>query len=192
MKKPDMKWLGLSLIMAASLLMVFAACDPNNGGEGADFDDTLYYTKTDVDSMISALETEIDQAVSEAVDAVEPVDGTADAIALAGIDWVGRTPVGFNVPGDGVERVIVEITGYNGTGSGEQFYICFGSSETNSETMAQFYLPADGGYHSFLGLVTIPDGATTMYGWHDTSPASAYDGDYTGFSIYVRPKLWLK
>lgn len=172
-----------ALVLAAAVVFLIS-CDPDGGGAGADFDAALYYTKTEIDAMI-------DSAVQEAVDAAEPVDDTSTALSLTGVDWAGRTG-NFAVPSGGVERVLVEVIASNGSVDEKICYITFGSSETNGQVIAQFTLPgSDAGYKQFLGIATVPAGATVMYGWHETVHAGAA-ADLTGVSISIKPKLWLK
>ncbi|HAK47353.1 MAG TPA: hypothetical protein DCO79_15720 [Spirochaeta sp.] len=46
--------------LAAILIFSFTSCDPNgdDGGQGADFDEAQYYTKTDVENLIADAVTE--------------------------------------------------------------------------------------------------------------------------------------
>ncbi|MDA3957245.1 hypothetical protein [Oceanispirochaeta sp.] len=167
------------ILTAAAALSVMGSCNPATGGGGADFDETLYYTKAEVDAAVQA-----------AVDTISPVTGTASAIALAGVEWAGRTPVGFAVP-NGARWVLVEIIADNGSASDYGFFIQFSSTSAGGSIVAQFELAAGAGYSQFMGLAAVPAGATTMYGWHDTVHSGA-TATITGANVSIQPKLWLK
>src|SRR6056297_2803695 len=108
--------------LAALLFFVVTACDTGSGGQGADFDETQYYTKTEVNAAIDAAVTD---AVNQAADAlndytpaITPVtsDGPPKEVQQSG--YANRIGP-WTVP-DGVNFGIFRITipGYDAAVSG--------------------------------------------------------------------------
>ena len=167
----------VGVVLVGLLLANFLACEPPvgpDGGAGADFDATLYYTKTEVDALVA--------------DVVRDTGETGQL--LAGVDWDGRTPVGFTPPSDAT-GALVEIVATNGSATDKTYYIQFSSDDTGGSIVAQFTLIAGAGYTSFTGYAVVPAGSGTMYAWHDTIHSGAA-ADITSVDISVRPVVWLK
>jgi len=149
--------------------------DPDNdGGAGADFDASLYYTKAEVDALITTVVQ----------------DTGLDAQLLAGAEWAERTPVGFSCPSD-AKAVLVEIIGTNSSATDKSFYIQFSPDNTGALIVGQFTLDANANYTSVFGYTTISPGSTTLYAWHDIVHSGAAT-DWTGVDISVRPVVWFK
>jgi hypothetical protein len=147
--------------------------DDADGGAGADFDGSLYYTKTDTDTLLNNVIR----------------SGTESAQTLAGVDWAGKTPVGFAVP-DGVSGAMVEVVVGNGSATDAMLYIQFSGDATGADLVVQAKVGA-GLYNSFLGYTRVPAGSSTLYGWHDTIHSEAV-GSLTGIDVSVRPVLWFR
>lgn len=179
------------LVVAASLLLGSCEPDPADiGGAGADFDETLYYTKTDVDALISELYTKTE--VDAAVEAVRPVVGTASEKTLPDVGWAGRTG-GFTVP-EGATSVLVKVIAANSNTTVVKgiFYMVFSETGSAGTLIGEISIPP-GTRTTYLGWAAVGSGATTMYGWHDSD--SGHGGsaaDLTDVTIRIQPVLWLK
>jgi len=152
------------------LIFVLSCSEPGaSGGEGADFDASSYYTKSEVDAMLPEWET-------------------ASPQELTGAGWSGRTATGFTVP-SGSTMAMVEIIGSSGTEY--QLYIQFSATDSGSDIVSQFNLPGDGNYYSHIGMVSIPSGTSTLYGWHDTVHSGAAASISSG-AVSIRPIVWFR
>ncbi len=157
-------------VTAIALVLVLSCSEPGaSGGEGADFDASSYYTKSEVDAMLP----EWDSAAPQ---------------NLTGAGWTGRTSAGFTVP-SGSTMAMVEIIGTSGTEY--QLYIQFSATDSGSDIVSQFSLPGDGNYYSHIGMVSIPSETSTLYGWHDTVHSGAA-GDISSANVSIRPIVWFK
>lgn len=161
------------IVLSLGVCSMFGNSEDDGGGEGADFDSSLYYTKTEVEALIAAVTPEWD---------------LTDAQELTDVDWGGRTPTGFTVP-DGAQSVLVEVIASSSVAT-NNFYIQFSQDDGGGTIIAQFKLSADG-YSSYLGLAQVPAGATTMYGWNDTGHDTPQT-DLANISVSIQPRLWLK
>ncbi len=192
------KWLDRFLGVTVALAVVgfvmgsVVACDSlfgsDDGGGGADFDSSLYYTKTEVDSQFDAvyLKTESDALIAD----VFRADVSAGQ-QITAVDWAGRTSSGFSVP-TGATGVLVNIIVNNNSGSPKTLYIQFSSSDAGGDFILQGTV-LDTGYTSFFGYATVPTNATVMYGWHDYSGGhSGTSSDLTNVAITVKPVVWLE
>jgi len=182
MKSRIHRWSVFALFIV--VVMVIGSCDPG-GGQGAEFDATQYYTRTEVDAIVT-------DAIQQAIDAVQPLGDASEGQALTDVDWTGRTLDGFAVP-EGARYVLVEMTGTNDSGSAQTFYMVVCGNETDGQLVGQFTLPTGGSYNQYLGLAGIPEGTTRIYGWHNASGGYEFPAtDLTDVEILVRPLLWFK
>ena len=182
MKRDRRVWCFIGVLLAATLIL--GSCDPG-GGEGAEFDETQYYTKTEIDAIVT-------DAIQQAIGAVQPLGDASEDQALTDVDWAGRTPDGFAVP-EGARYVLISMVGTNDSVSAKTFYIVVSSTETDGELIGQFTLPIGGSYNQCLGLARLPEGAVKIYAWHNASGGYEFAAqDLTDAEISVRPVLWFK
>ena len=167
-----MKLVGSGLIMflcvAAFLL---TGCEPGgddgDGGAGAEFDDTLYYTKTEVDGLIeSAITDAVNQAETAAEDIttvhtstiiVEAGDGPPKIVEEFGYASRNKT---WTVP-DGASHGVFRIEKTASWVHGEHDYLYIGEDEANYEAYALPY------YNQVVNVIIPYYGATSLSAWID-------------------------
>ncbi len=151
------------LSLAAILLFSLTSCntDGDDGGQGADFDATQYYTKTQVDGLIASAVTQaVDQATPDQY-TITPIAADGPAKTLSGVGWDYKTGA-WTVP-DGANFGIfnIEVSGAAPDGS-----IFIGSSELQCE---EYPITAS----NVIFDATMPTaGESSLYVWSDDSDAS--------------------
>ena len=90
------------VLVLFSIVLLFTACN-NGGGEGADFDASLYYTKAEIDDNFYD-KTATDSAIAD----VAPLSGPGNPQWLSNTTgWANRT-TGWAVP-EGANSVLVNV-----------------------------------------------------------------------------------
>lgn len=180
----------LQLLFVLVFCIFLFACDPanggdNGGGQGADFDASLYYTKTEIDARFYE-KSVVDAKLSETV-RIE----TVTAKELTGVGWTGRTD-GFTVPA-GYKAAVMEIKGYkDSSGDPKNLSLTFGgTSSSSSMVVFDFTVFNDDSYYTHLVFIEIPEGTATLYAWHNTANGGA-SADLDGVTVNVRPVAWFK
>ncbi len=182
-------------ILIGLLLTNVLACEMNldddpNGGAGADFDESLYYTKTEIDSLFSAYSTAIE--VNGLVEEVVQNATTEATQSITVVGWAGKTD-GWSSP-EGATSALFKIVLSGGTvDPNKALYITVSATNTGSPSIiSQFSVEDTGGFTSFFGYATFPAGSD-VYAWHDsdTGHAGAVT-NLSGISVTVQPVVWFK
>lgn len=171
---------GVLLCLAAGAgFLLLTSCE--NGGAGADFDATQYYTKTEIDDSFYT-KTEIDGSFysSTEVDAeisdVSPLTGDGDPQWLSSTAGYANKTAGWDVP-EGAGSVLVKARIMAPIGSNLTIYI------DSSESGAQGWNLTNGTGSEILMLFSVA-GKDHVYAWTDNSPGSD--------NVEVAPFIWLR
>lgn len=168
-------------------LSLFACSKDDNGGQGAEFDSSLYYTKTEIDQRIN-------QLVSLHVNSnVQP-----DVQELAGSGWDKRTVTGWTPPSLKASYVLLRITVSNATGSTQRLTLNFSTSkdavgdsgfDQNVPVTVNQYQKVT--YYHFMSVPAVESGQV-FYAWYDDAQDNAIAaGNFpSGFSVSVVP-IWI-
>ena len=179
--------LAIAVVLVSCDFLPFGGVDGNGGGEGADFDATLYYTITQADLAIAnaindAIDTEIYQMIGSMVDEAD----WADRIQIP--DTSTSDPATqyqtMSVPAE-TDVAVVKIEWYGAlTPSDVVVYISNGTPTSPDATKTQ--ASATGDPDSVLVLVDIQT-ATTLYGWTEFSGGGTLGAPVVIFPItYIR------
>jgi hypothetical protein len=145
----------------------------DGGGTGADFDATLYYTKTEVDGLVDGVFQGFPQ------DSYQP---------LTGVDFAGRAATGWVVPA-GVTAGFFEVNVYaSGAASGPVNIII--STATNSDAPDTGFTPSTGCYSTALFMAPSLTAGSTVYAWHTTGHSGA--PNLTNLQVAVRCRGWIR
>jgi|GEM_PF-3178858 len=137
----------------------------DGGGAGAEFDETLYYTKTEVDAAITAAIPDTSGGEPQNI----PGGGT-------GFDY--RTD-GWSVPDGASYAIFVVQPAGNVLDETGNIAVTIGTGATTSDTIS--FLD---GTHYQTGIVSVV-GMDTIYAWADTDAG-------VGNEIKVYPVIWFK
>ena len=167
--------------VAAFSVMSCDSGSSSDGGAGADFDASQYYTKTEVDGLISSV-----------------IDNSTDVHdSITGNDFAGGTATGWSSPA-GAKGAIMELSVYNNTASLLISYIEVSSSDgTNANMGTSITVPNDGSYYSKIFYVPVA-GDTTIVAYHPYSSGHSGITDLsaltsgTYYEIQVKPVAWFK
>jgi len=172
------RFMVLAMVLAFSMLS-FSCGDGSDGGAGAEFDASLYYTKSEVYSKTE-------------VDAMVPEIGSGSGY-IAGTGWDNRAessgnPVAYAVP-TGAKSAIFEIFIQSAiTCSPDDVDIKFATSETFLCDFQSITGDAvDGGGHMTIHVDNFT-GASNLYVYVETSGTLSFG---TG-TILVKDKVWFK
>ncbi|MFW6365349.1 MAG: hypothetical protein ACOC2H_02610 [Spirochaetota bacterium] len=178
--------------LAVTLLFTVAGCDvgsDSKGGGGADFDSSMYYTKSEVDEKIAELiaETYSDEDIDEAIDFATPTRGTnstgGPSTSLNSTNNSYANGVSLGNP-SGVTFVMLVVDGYE-IADGNGFYIVGGcSTETNPR---KYTIPADDG-----GSKTSVKGGVYLFHVHGSDMKFWVEGlDDASTSVYIN-SVWFR
>lgn len=113
----------ITFILLIVMLLACAGCDSgtnsDGGGAGADFDESLYYTKAEIDALLEEQNTKI---------ATRVVKFSGNALAIQTAAYANAQTLSFSGSYEDKDFAIVEI--YNSTDA--TVNIIYGSSETSS------------------------------------------------------------
>ncbi len=196
--------IGAGFFAIALVLTSLFACDlmtsifgrTPDGGAGADFDATQYYTKTEVDDLISSLsytKTEIDTQIDGLNEDISDMLVWANNSwqSPSDVGWAGRTTSGFTAPEDAT-GALVEVFINNNSGEDKTFYVCFSPNSEASGLVLQT-TAHDGDFETFVGYSYIGSDSRTIYGWHDSDSGHAGAAtDLTSVAFKMRPLLWIR
>lgn len=158
-------------ILLICLLVVIGSCttggiiggDNNSGGEGADFDASLYYTKTEVDTMIAN---------------VSPLSGAGDPQWLSNsLGWSNRT-TGWAVP-EGANMVLIKVRIMTPLSDG----ITINAEETDTTPDSWSLISGTG--NSILMYFNV-SGKDNIYAWADVNAPGG------GGNVELSPIAWLR
>lgn len=179
----------VTLLIGVVLLSLALSCNlpedgvTDNGGSGADFDESLYYSKTEIDSMLTSFytKTETDDLVSSDFET-----GPTDTQTSTAETWTNKTS-GWIVPSD-ASYMLVRIT-KNGDGNTSQDDISITiSTDLTVTTNNTYYCRQDAYQDSETLLMLIPViGNSTVYGWYNEPSSINRVND-----IIFTPLLWIK
>ena len=176
-------------LIILALIFLMSACSQDSsddGGQGADFDESLYYTKTEIDQTINQL------VVEHMNSNVQP-----DIQEMTGSGWDKRTVTGWQ-PSTKAAYVMLRILVSNTTGSTQRLPICFATAEDGMgdycfdqnvpETVNQYQYVT---YQYLMGIPSVTEDQT-FYAWYDDSQDDAVAaGSFpSGFSVKVLP-IWI-
>ncbi len=186
------KWIVVSLVAgfvlgAATMVLVTSSCNlggdsggtDGTGGSGADFDASLYYTKTEVDDKLFKI------VENETQSTPKPVTGNSY-----------DTGTSFTVPDTNVKGVLLQVeyfteSTYNPPAD-KTIYLRCGKDTTAGEVFASFGLSTGGAYISVLGYRLL-NNASTIKIWHDpTLPKAISSIPPQDVIINVKPVLWFR
>lgn len=160
----------VEVILITGVIALLCGCPPapvdvQEGGGGADFDPTLYYTKTEAEEVFATLsgveetyvkKTSLDPAINASMP-TRVVNG--DGITLAGgtnTDWASGTSFTFPLPGftPAYEFALLFATPWNTYTDTDGFILWAGTSDADK---AGFSLPgtADGTLLGTSGLIPL-------------------------------------
>lgn len=169
----------LLCLAAGAGFLLLTSCE--NGGAGADFDATQYYTKTEIDDSFYT-KTEIDGSFysSSEVDAeisdVSPLSGAGDPQWLNNTAGYTNKTSGWDVP-EGAGAVLIKARIMAPIGSNLTIYI------DSAESAAQGWYLTNGTGSEILMLFSVT-GEDHVYAWTDNSP------DFE--NVEVAPFIWLR
>jgi len=146
----------------------------DGGGAGAEFDETLYYTKTEIDEMFDLVYTKTE------VNAMIPdtSGGEPQNIPGGGTGFDYRTD-GWSVPDGASSAIFVVQPAGNALDETGNIAVTIGTGATTSDTIS--FLD---GTHYQTGIVSVV-GMDTIYAWADTDAG-------VGNEIKVYPVIWFK
>ena len=175
------KSLVIILSLAAILLFSLTSCntDGDDGGQGADFDATQYYTKTEVDGLIASAVTQaVDQATPDSY-TIAPVaaDGPPKAIDATG--WDNRVGPWTVPTGANFGSFKIEI---GSTSIGSATYVYIGAN--NVDQYETYLLEYD---NMIIDLILPTFGSSSIYAWTDDSAVAPTSNEYTVTSLF-----WIK
>ena len=159
----------LFCLAAGAVFLLLTSCQ--NGGAGADFDATQYYTKTEVDGNFYS-KTEIDAEISD----VSPLSGDGDPQWLSSTAGYANKTAGWDVP-EGAGSVLVKARIMAPIGSDVTIYI------DSAESGAQGWYLTSGTGNEILMIFSVA-GKDHVYAWTDNSPGSD--------NVEVAPFIWLR
>lgn len=175
------KLFSILFVCVVAATFSFISCGGGDeGGAGADFDATQYYTKTEVDGLVTGVVT----------------NSSATADTITGNDFAGRTSTGWAAPA-GAKAAIMELSITNSdSGSADlTTYIEVSVSDETAASMGtSMTVPADGTYYSKIFYVPV-SGGKTIVAYHPYSSGHFGITDLTtidNFEISVKPVAWLK
>ena len=162
------------------LAVAFMNCDSKDdggsvGGLGAEFDPSLYYTQTEVDTLLTTVVT---------------TTGLAND-TITGNDFAGGTETGWVAP-DSAKAAIFELSLYNSDSESDSLttYIEVSNSDTTGAEMGtSITVPADGTYYSKIFYVPV-QGGNTIVAYHPYSAGHSGITDLatiSNFEINVKP-----
>ncbi len=167
-------------VLAASVL-VLVQCDSSlggsdSGGAGADFDAHLYYTKSEIETKLAALE--------QVRVVTEPVANNY----VTGLGYANGTD-SYNAP-SGFSGAIYQVTVMNNSGVAKTIEVHFSADNTaGNGTYWSTKISLDHGtLYQLCGVTKLYAGLTGVKGWLG-SGSSAWD---TNMSVMITPLYWLK
>ena len=174
------------IILSLAIILIFSltSCETggDDGGQGADFDETQYYTKTEVDALIAdAITQAVDDATPDSY-TIAPVaaDGPGKAIQSDG-DWGGAGVAGpWTVP-SGANFGVFKIE-IGSTTTASPTYVYIGANNTDQ---CEDYLLLD---DNMVIDVTLPSySAASIYAWTDDPACTTTTNEYVVTCLY-----WIK
>jgi len=173
------KWIVVSLVAgfvlgAATMVLVTSSFNlggdsggtEGTGGSGADFDPTLYYTKTQIDDKLVKIVENETQSTLTRVTGNNYNDG-----------------ISFNVPDTNVKGVLLQVDyfteSFYNPPADKTIYLRCGKDSASGEVFASFGLSTAGAYISVLGYRWL-NNASTIRIWHDPTLPN------------VKPVLWFR
>jgi len=171
---------GVSLFLVFCLgagltLLVTNSCDSGgDGGSGADFDSTLYYTKTEVNNLLDGVFTGLSN------DAYQ---------TITGVDFAGRASTPWTVPA-GCTAGLFEVNAGATSYSSGPLNIIVSAATTDAVPDIQF-TPASAGYSTALFVVPALTPNTQVYAWHTTNHSGSANVS-AGITVAVRCRGWLR
>ena len=176
------------ILVISMLILGLLACSAeseDNGGQGADFDSSMYYTKAEIDENINEL-------VGIAFENSRP-----DEQDLAGSGWDNRTVTGWEVPAR-ASYVLLRITVSNSSGATQRLPLRFatavdalgdGGFDQNVPVTVNEYQQVT--YYHFMTMSGGGDGEMA-YAWYDETMNEAIPaGEFpAGFTVTVVP-IWI-
>jgi hypothetical protein len=165
--------------VACAALMFLAGCpttDDGGGGQGADFDENLYYTKAEIDALFADVYTKSEVYTKGAVDALLPTPGGfSDTLTNANTTY--DDGLAITIP-TGYKYLLLEVTGF--ISSTNDIAICIGNSAVNRSESR--YAPNEGSTAlMFFDVRQYTTGSARVW-------ASVYDGT----NMRVIAALWFK
>ncbi len=163
-------------IGVGTALLVTNSCDSSGGGggSGADFDSTLYYTKSEVNGLLDGVFTGL------------PNDAYQ---TIMDVDFDGRASTGWQVPA-GVTAGLFEVNaGATSYASGPLNIIV--SSATTARAPDIQFTPASAGYSTALFVVPDLTPSSYVYAWHTTGHSGSTNVS-AGIVVAVRCRGWIR
>lgn len=169
--------------LAVFVLLGVSGCSTDSGddsgGSGADFDSTLYYTRTQVDDLLKY--------------AVQfwPANGTESTITQAGF----ANGVSLTFPASNVSGLVLEVYVKNTSGSSKTIGLALTGTNSPGSGGAYVRTLPDGGYSK--EFVFYPawssTGGGTIVVWQDTAQADGTAASsLAGLEIKVNVIYWVK
>jgi hypothetical protein len=160
------------LFFFASSVFLFFSCRNDAGGEGVDFDETLYYTKSEVDSLITSLQVML-PAVTEGAQELQDAKRSFTAAGYGNrVTWVNPNAA----------SVVLFMVYVYATNDNEQVIIDVGVAEGNSYP---FYFQTQAGENNYLFYIPLGNTTDDIHAWiNSTYPFPTV----TTFDIY--PIVW--
>lgn len=155
------------------LLVTNSCSSSGDGGSGADFDSSQYYTKTEVETIVN----NIFQGMKN--DAYQQ---------LTGVDFSGKATTGWTVPA-GCNAGFFEVNVGASSFTGGAINIIVSSASTTDAPDIQF-TPASTGYSTALFIAPQLTAGSTVYAWHTTLHGGA--SALTGADVGIRCRGWIR
>ncbi|MDA3899823.1 MAG: hypothetical protein PF637_04815 [Spirochaetes bacterium] len=147
-----MKKFSCFLFVAVLLGLFTFSCgsdSDDSGGVGAEFDESLYYTKTDVDKLLSDFKTELTQ---EIISGLAPAGSSGTDLDSTAITYNTGTSVDYV---SGYSATLAQISINNGTSGETNFDVTVGTAADNNATY-NLYVP-ENTYGNCLAMIYLPE-----------------------------------
>ena len=168
-----MKKFAWFLTVLAASVMVFVQCDSSGGGSdsggtGADFDANLYYTKSEIETKLTALEQ------------IRVVTETVANNYVTGLGYANGTSP-YDIP-SGFSGAIYQVTATNASGAAKIIEVHFSANNAaGNGTYWSTKISLDTGTtYQLCGVTKLYAGLTGVKGWL----GSGWD---TGMSVMITP-----